>query len=113
SQMAKIHRPHLQSGYISKIESDAITDREGQPDWIFFYQPGLKARAEFKAFAKRGGPNLLETEPIAPESPVAGPELTELEAELIRREVSPAVAAELVRLHAEEKIRAQMERVDW
>ena len=50
---------------------------------------------------------------MAPEPPEAGPELTELEAELIRREVSPAIAAELVRLHAEEKIRAQMERVDW
>lgn len=110
SQMNKIHRPHLQSGYILKVESQPTTDGQGKPDWIFFYQPGPKARAEYRAFAKRGGPTVLEIEPLDPEPVPAG---AELEAELVGREVSPAVAAELVQQHAEEKIRAQMERVDW
>ena len=29
------------------------------------YQPGPKARAEFRAFTKRGGPVMLEVEPLA------------------------------------------------
>lgn len=113
SQMNKIHRPHLQSGYIAKVSSEPAIDHDGRPDWIFFYQPGFKARAEFRSFAKRGGPNKLEVEPLEPEQPLAGLAITELEGELIRRGVSPAAAAELVRQHGEEKIQAQIERVDW
>ena len=114
SQMSKVHRPHLQSGYIAKIESEPTTDSDGNPDWIFFYLPGLKARVEFKAFTKRGGPNVLEIEPLPLDPPApAEPQPSELEAELIRRGVAPAVTAELVRGHSEEKIRAQIERLDW
>ena len=64
SQMNKIHRPHQQSGYIAKVDYQETTDRDGQPDWIMFYKPGPKARAEYRAFAKRGGPAMLEVEPF-------------------------------------------------
>jgi hypothetical protein len=113
SQMTKIHRPHLQSGYIAKVSSEPTPGSDGKPDWIFFYQPGLKARAEFRMFAKRGGPSKLEIEPLEPETPPANAGPSELEIELIGRGVSPAAAAELVRQHAEEKIRQQIEILAW
>lgn len=52
-QMYKLHAPHKQSGYISAVEFRETTDGEGQPDWEMFYTPGRKARAEFRASAKR------------------------------------------------------------
>ncbi len=113
SQMNKVHRPHKDSGYIAKVEFQDTTDSHGQPDWIMLYQPGPKARAEYRSFAKRGGPNVLEIEPEALTSLFPDTEQTELERELIRRGVTAATAQELVRDHSEEKITAQMERVDW
>jgi hypothetical protein len=113
SQMTKVHRPHLASGYITKVEFQVITDDAGRPDWIMFYQPGPKARAEYRAFNKRGGLPLLEIEPLEPLPELAGPQVTELELELIRRGVTAGTAKELVREHAEEKILAQIERLDW
>jgi hypothetical protein len=111
--MNKIHRPHRLSGYIAKVDFQQTADNDGQPDWIMFYMPGPKARAEYRVFAKRGGPNVLEIEPPdSPPRPVLS-ELSELESELIQRGVTQATAAELVRNHAEEKIRAQIERLDW
>lgn len=114
SQMGKVHRPHLQSGYIGKIESEPTTDSEGKPDWIFFYQPGIKARTEYKAFTKRGGPIVVEIEPLQLEPPeVAEPPVSELEAELCRRGITGAIASDLVAQYPEERIRAQIERVDY
>jgi hypothetical protein len=110
TQMAKVHRPHRASGYIAKIDFHETTDAEGHPDWIMLYQPGPKARAEFKAFTKRGGPIVLEVEPRDPPPPEPG---SELEHELIQHGVTTAVAAELASEHTEERIRAQMERLDW
>jgi hypothetical protein len=114
SQMNKVHRPHKQSGYIAKVDFQQTTDSSGLPDWIMLYMPGPKARAEYRAFTKRGGPTVLEVEtsevtPLA----IAAPPMTELEQELIRRGITPATATELVRDHTEEKITAQMERIDW
>jgi hypothetical protein len=113
SQMNKIHRPHKQSGYIAKVDFQQTTDGGGRPDWIMLYMPGPKARAEFKAFTKRGGPTVLEIEPLDATPPIAASEATEVERELIQRGITPAVAAELVRDHAEEKIRSKMEHVAW
>ncbi len=112
SQMSKVHSPHRQSGYIGKIDFQDTTDRDGQPDWIMLYMPGPKARAEFKSFTKRGGPNVVEIDPD-PMPLIAGPEQTELESELIGRGVTPAIASDLVRGHAEERIREQIEILDW
>jgi hypothetical protein len=111
SQMNKIHRPHLQSGYIAKVDSQQTTDSDGKVDWIMLYQPGPKARAEFRAFTKRGLPNILQVESST--SPALLPMTSDLERELIRHGINPAVAAELVSNHSEEKIQLQIEILDW
>jgi hypothetical protein len=51
-QMYKVHRPHLKSGYLKKVECDAARDSDGNPDWMMYYTPGPKALAEFKMFNK-------------------------------------------------------------
>jgi hypothetical protein len=60
-QMYKIHALHRQSGYLAKIEFQPTTDRDGQPDWIMFYTPGRKAKAEHEAFTRKNYPAELDT----------------------------------------------------
>jgi hypothetical protein len=122
-QMAKIHAPHRKAGYLAGVEFEATTDREGRPDWTMVYEPGPKAKAEHLAFTTRGGPVVPALEPPpAPPEPLppaqapptaAEPEPTGLAAELVARGVSRAVAAELARDFAEDRIRRQVEVVDW
>lgn len=50
-QMYKVHRLHIQSGYLSAIRYVAATDADGRPDWKIHYTPGPRAEAEFHAFA--------------------------------------------------------------
>ena len=52
-QMYKIHRPHIQSGYISKVQYKTTTGKDGKPDWIMYYYPGEKASAEYEQFTKK------------------------------------------------------------
>jgi hypothetical protein len=54
-QMYKVHRPHLASGYITKVHYEGTTDADGQPDWFLHYIPGAKARAEYAAFMHQPG----------------------------------------------------------
>jgi hypothetical protein len=49
-QMYKVHRPHLKSGYLKSTRYDATVDSNGKPDWVLYYTPGPKAKAEYKAF---------------------------------------------------------------
>ncbi|MBV8074808.1 MAG: hypothetical protein JO284_00310 [Planctomycetaceae bacterium] len=118
-QMAKIHAPHRQSGYLAGVEFEATTDREGRPDWTMVYEPGPKAQAEHQAFTTRGGPVVLEIEPPPAEPPPPAqakppePEPTGLEKELVARGVTRSVAAELVRDFLEDRIRRQIEVLDW
>ncbi len=59
-QMYKIHRLHVQSGYLQKVHYTATTDAQGNADWMMHYTPGVRARAEFRAFsAQHGKPNSL------------------------------------------------------
>ena len=44
---------------------EQTVDGDGRPDWVMLYVPGPKARAEYRAFARRGGPAVLEVEPFA------------------------------------------------
>lgn len=115
SQMTKIHRPHFISGYIAKVDYQDATDAEGRPDWIMLYQPGLKARSEFRAFTKRGGPVALEMEPFSsdPLPLIDDAPASPLLPELVRCGVSPTAAAELIRQHAADTIRLQIEHLDW
>jgi hypothetical protein len=52
-QMYKVHAPHRKSGYLDCVEFEAVTDGSGQPDWLMFYTPGRKAKAEHDAFSRR------------------------------------------------------------
>lgn len=115
TQMNKLHAPHKKSGYITSVEFEQTTDHDGKPDWTMLYTPGPKARAEFRAFTKRGGPRTLEVEQIPPalESVPHQVERTPLERELITRGIMANTAAELVASHPEELITAQVEHFDW
>ena len=46
-QMAKVLRPHKESGYITDVKYEATTDEQNQPDWIIYLTPGPKAYTEF------------------------------------------------------------------
>jgi hypothetical protein len=113
--MNKLHGPHKKSGYIASVDFEQTTDQDGKPDWSMLYTPGPKARAEFRAFDKKGGPKTLviEQAPPALELTAHQVEPTPLERELIARGVTPSTAAELVADYPEEKITAQVEHLDW
>lgn len=49
-QMYKIHRPHLDSGYLAKVSFEQITDDSGQADWWMYYIPGPNASREYQEF---------------------------------------------------------------
>ncbi|MBV8233973.1 MAG: hypothetical protein JO329_28680, partial [Planctomycetaceae bacterium] len=114
------HAPHLESGYLARVAFEATTDREGRPDWMMAYTPGPKAQAEFQAFTRKGGPvprdielALFEPKPKPKPEPEPAPEPTGLEKELVDRGVTRSVAAELVRDFPADRIRHQVEVVDW
>jgi hypothetical protein len=119
-QMNRIHKPHKQSGYIASAEFEQTTDKEGRPDWLMLYTPGPKARAEYRAFTKKGGLKGLEIE-TTPATPEPKPEPkailrfepTQLELELINRGVTAATAREILAEHPEERIRRQIEHADF
>ncbi len=52
-QMWKLHHPHRESGYITKIDYKETNDADGNADWEMFYTPGPKAFTEYKAFTNR------------------------------------------------------------
>jgi hypothetical protein len=56
-QMYKVHRPHLQSGYLSKTRYEETTDCDGNIDWMMYYTPGEKAKAEYATFTRKGQVN--------------------------------------------------------
>lgn len=57
-QLYKVHQPHKASGYISKVEFQETTDASGVIDWVMWYTPGRKAKAEFKRFNTKEGREL-------------------------------------------------------
>lgn len=61
-QMYKVHVPHRESGYLTKIEYQQTTDSEGVEDWEMFYTPGPKAFAEYRAFTNRQLPQIKAPE---------------------------------------------------
>jgi hypothetical protein len=114
-QMFKVHKEHRKSGYIAKIDFEQTVDADGIPDWIMLYQPGPKARAEYRAFTKRGGPVMLEMEPFTadPLPRLTRPEPSPLVSELIDHGITEVIAGQLVAEYDEDKIRQQMEILDW
>ncbi len=53
-QMYKVLRPHVQSGYIAKVEYQATTNERGEADWWMYYTPGINASREYRAFTGQG-----------------------------------------------------------
>jgi hypothetical protein len=49
-QMYKVQRPHLMSGYLASFRYEETKDEEGKRDWIMYYEPGPRARAEYRSF---------------------------------------------------------------
>jgi len=52
-QMYRVHKPHLESSYITKVQYEERPDEEGKPDWIIYYTPGPRAKVEFQTFNSR------------------------------------------------------------
>ena len=52
-QMSEVHKPHLHSGYLKAVRFENRLDNDGNPDWMMFFVPGPKARAEYNLFAKK------------------------------------------------------------
>jgi hypothetical protein len=50
-QMYKLHKPHLESGYLAGVEFEKMLDAEGQPDWNIWYSPGPRAKDEYIKFS--------------------------------------------------------------
>jgi len=121
-QMYKVHRPHLQSGYLSKLRFEETTDGDGKMDWIMFYTPGAKARAEYATFTRKGRLIELTAEPVAAappdkssiQEPTGGMPETEqgegLLPELVRRGITNARAEKLLAsLPADQHVLDQLE----
>jgi len=53
-QMYKILRPHIQSGYLARVEYEAIVNEQNEPDWIMYLTPGVNASREYHAFTGVG-----------------------------------------------------------
>lgn len=49
-QMYKIHRTHLQSGYILNVRYESLLDRDDIRDWRIWYTIGPRAVAEYQEF---------------------------------------------------------------
>jgi len=52
-QMYKVHRPHIESGYIEKVSFEEIRNDDGSLDWMMLFKPGPKARGEHLASQKK------------------------------------------------------------
>jgi hypothetical protein len=111
-QMYKVHRPHLDSGYLASAHSEAAVDVEGKPDWIMCYKPGPRARAEFEAFTSRqaAATTALPIDNTPPAMEAAGSELV---TELIRRGITLSHARKLVtKLPEDQPVWEQLEWAD-
>jgi len=53
-QMYKVLRPHIQSGYIAKVEYEALINERGEADYCLYLTPGPNAGREYEAFSGGG-----------------------------------------------------------
>ena len=74
-QMYRLHKPHLESGYIEKIAFEKIRDETGTLDWLFTYLPGQKAKGEHTLATRKPLPRAKEIKsnpvqpPLIPDEP--------------------------------------------
>lgn len=62
-QMYKVHKPHLESGYLKSVAYEQTKDGAGKADWVMVYTPGPRAKSEFQTFARRQAPLFEPDEP--------------------------------------------------
>jgi hypothetical protein len=77
-QMYKLHKPHLVSGYLAKVEIEKITDQDGKFDWTIWYTPGPRAKDEYIRFnlTQKQIPSIVEnSSQLLPVSPSQSEEL--------------------------------------
>ena len=114
-QMYRVHKPHLESGYIESVSFKKQRSETGTPDWLFIYTPGQKAKGEH-TFAKRkplpktkeikNNPNEIPVtidEPTLPLIPDVELTFTEAEEQMVSKilefKVSEKKARELIKSH--------------
>ncbi|HWC00836.1 MAG TPA: hypothetical protein VG672_29220, partial [Bryobacteraceae bacterium] len=121
-QMYKIHKPHLESQYLSAIRYERCLDLEGKPDWAIHYTPGARAKAQYALFSGRQS---LENQADTPAVPAPEPEIdlglasertdrkAELEA-LLSRGISRTQARKLLAgIPVEQPVLEQLEWGDY
>jgi hypothetical protein len=94
-QMYKIHKPHLNSGYLKSVSITQTTDGEGKCDWVLSYVPGAKARAEFRVFSESGPVPVQTSAPQASRIQVEAGNHPDTAA-LVERGISAKKAVELL-----------------
>jgi hypothetical protein len=94
-QMYKIHKPHLDSGYLEKINYERSVDGAGNPDWVMLYHPGPRAKAEFLIFQKRSGTTAPPSSQLE-EPQNTEPVLSQLPAPAVRELPSDSLEQELI-----------------
>ena len=109
-QMYKIHKPHLDSGYLEGgIRYEPTLDENDKADWWIFYKPGPNAGKQYEDFTALLPKGAAIPEP-APQSDVAAaapeptlsPEALALADALTQAGVGRAEAIALARAHPEE-----------
>ncbi len=94
-QMYKIHKPHLASGYLTRVVYQESCDEQDRLDWHMIYSPGEKAMREFQSFHQRAA---------------SGKQAHPLLAELTRRGITEAQARKLLEATAEgQPVKSQLE----
>lgn len=59
-QMYRLHKPHLESGYIESISFEKVRNDSGTLDWLFTYTPGRKAKGEHSLATRKPLPRAKE-----------------------------------------------------
>ncbi len=117
-QIYKVVRPHMTSGYLAKVEYEAMTNDQGQADWMMYFTPGFNAGRQYRAFTGHRVPKIKPGESPATEVfslPFNNPST---EAKAIPREKTADVEAphstenEQDQDLIEELVRAQLNRTD-
>lgn len=118
-QMYRLHKPHLESGYIESIHFEQLRGDDGTLDWLFTYTAGRKAKGEhtFAMTSRKtlpkireihknpNQPPLIPDEPTPPLVPQFELTFTDKEEELISKmrdfRVSEKKARALIKSHRE------------
>lgn len=69
-QMYKIHKPHLDSGYLAKVQYEPTTDGAESLDWIMHYWPGPKAEEDYHRAMGRRKSTVRVSQPAPLQTPV-------------------------------------------